>query len=58
MSACPSTVCVPESGLRDGLQPIAAILPTEHMQAWICRAWRAGLPDFNPARAAAAAHQA
>ena len=49
------TVSLREVGLRDGLQSIARILPTEHKIEWIRAAYAAGLREievgsFVPAR--------
>ena len=41
-SHLPSTAVVREVGLRDGLQSIATILPTEHKREWIRAAHAAG----------------
>jgi hydroxymethylglutaryl-CoA lyase len=52
----PSTpVVLREVGLRDGLQAIARVLPTEHKREWIRAAWEAGqreieVGSFVPAR--------
>ncbi len=51
----PRTAVVREVGLRDGLQSIATILPTEHKRAWIRAAHAAGqreieVGSFVPAR--------
>ncbi len=49
------TATLREVGLRDGLQSIQTILPTEHKLAWIAAAHKAGLRElevgsFVPAR--------
>ncbi|MEO6292216.1 MAG: hydroxymethylglutaryl-CoA lyase [Burkholderiaceae bacterium] len=41
------TAILREVGLRDGLQSIAAILPTEHKLAWIAAAHAAGLRELE-----------
>jgi hydroxymethylglutaryl-CoA lyase len=51
----PATAVIREVGLRDGLQSIATILPTEHKKAWIRAAHAAGqreleVGSFVPAR--------
>jgi len=51
----PSSVVIREVGLRDGLQSIATILPTEHKREWIRAAHAAGqreieVGSFVPAR--------
>ena len=51
----PTHVTLREVGLRDGLQSIASILPTEHKKEWIRRAYAAGVREievgsFVPAR--------
>ncbi|MEO6626242.1 MAG: hydroxymethylglutaryl-CoA lyase [Burkholderiaceae bacterium] len=51
----PNRVTLREVGLRDGLQSIASILPTEHKKEWIRRAYAAGVREievgsFVPAR--------
>ncbi|MGB3289008.1 MAG: hydroxymethylglutaryl-CoA lyase [Burkholderiaceae bacterium] len=51
----PASAVVREVGLRDGLQSIAAILPTEHKKTWIAAAHAAGqheieVGSFVPAR--------
>src|ERR1700704_6260082 len=53
--ALPSSVVIREVGLRDGLQNIATILPTEHKLEWLRAAHAAGLREievgsFVPAR--------
>ena len=53
--ACPRTAVIREVGLRDGLQSIATILPTEHKREWIRAAHAAGqreieVGSFVPAR--------
>src|SRR6266478_4398455 len=55
LSVLPSSVVIREVGLRDGLQSIATILPTEQKQEWIHDAHAAGLREievgsFVPAR--------
>ena len=54
-SALPSHIAIREVGLRDGLQSIATILPTEKKIAWIRDAYGAGMREievgsFVPAR--------
>ena len=54
-SALPSHIAIREVGLRDGLQSIATILPTEKKIAWIRDAYAAGMREievgsFVPAR--------
>ena len=51
----PERVTLREVGLRDGLQSIAQVLPTERKKEWIHGAWAAGLTElevgsFVPAR--------
>lgn len=51
----PQHVQLREVGLRDGLQSIATIMPTEHKRAWIRAAHAAGqreieVGSFVPAR--------
>ncbi len=51
----PNHAVVREVGLRDGLQSIQKVLPTEHKRAWIADAYRAGMREievgsFVPAR--------
>jgi hydroxymethylglutaryl-CoA lyase len=51
----PAHAIIREVGLRDGLQSIARILPTEHKRAWIAAAYAAGqreieVGSFVPAR--------
>ena len=51
----PSTAVIREVGLRDGLQSIATIVPTEHKREWIAAAHAAGqreieVGSFVPAR--------
>ena len=51
----PRTAVIREVGLRDGLQSIAAVLPTEHKREWIRAAHAAGqreieVGSFVPAR--------
>jgi hydroxymethylglutaryl-CoA lyase len=51
----PKSVVVREVGLRDGLQSISRVLPTERKLAWIRAAWQAGMREievgsFVPAR--------
>lgn len=43
----PSRATIREVGLRDGLQSIATILPTEHKREWISRAHAAGLREIE-----------
>lgn len=55
MTTAAGPVIVREVGLRDGLQSIARVLPTEHKLEWIRDAWDAGLREievgsFVPAR--------
>jgi hydroxymethylglutaryl-CoA lyase len=55
MTALPSRVVVREVGMRDGLQSIATVLPTEHKLEWIRAAHGAGqreieVGSFVPAR--------
>ncbi len=55
MNNAASPVVIREVGLRDGLQSIARILPTEHKRAWIRAAHAAGqreleVGSFVPAR--------
>ena len=47
MSPFPEHVVVREVGLRDGLQSIATILPTERKKAWIRQAHAAGLREIE-----------
>ncbi|HEU0202296.1 MAG TPA: hydroxymethylglutaryl-CoA lyase [Burkholderiaceae bacterium] len=47
MSTLPSHVVIREVGLRDGLQSIATILPTEHKRAWIREAYDSGLREIE-----------
>ena len=47
MSPFPEHVAVREVGLRDGLQSIATILPTERKKAWIRQAHAAGLREIE-----------
>jgi hydroxymethylglutaryl-CoA lyase len=42
-----STAILREVGLRDGLQSIPVILPTEHKLAWIAAAYEAGLRELE-----------
>ena len=54
-SSWPSSVVLREVGLRDGLQSIARVLPTERKLQWIRGAWEAGMREmevgsFVPAR--------
>jgi hydroxymethylglutaryl-CoA lyase len=46
-TAMPSRAVIREVGLRDGLQSIRAILPTEHKRAWIREAYDAGLREIE-----------
>jgi hydroxymethylglutaryl-CoA lyase len=51
----PDAVTIREVGLRDGLQSIARVVPTETKKAWLRGAWEAGLRhieigSFVPAR--------
>ena len=55
MSQLPQRVTVREVGLRDGLQSIAVVLPTERKMEWIRREYEAGVREievgsFVPAR--------
>jgi hydroxymethylglutaryl-CoA lyase len=55
MGPLPAAVVIREVGLRDGLQSIATVLPTERKCAWIAEAAAAGLTEievgaFVPAR--------
>jgi hydroxymethylglutaryl-CoA lyase len=43
----PQRVALREVGLRDGLQSIAAIVPTAHKCAWIAAAYDAGLREIE-----------
>jgi hydroxymethylglutaryl-CoA lyase len=43
----PSRVTIREVGLRDGLQSIRTILPTQHKRAWIRDAYDAGLREVE-----------
>lgn len=47
MSRLPSQVVVREVGLRDGLQSIRSVLPTERKKEWIAEAWRAGQREIE-----------
>ena len=47
MSRFPSQVVVREVGLRDGLQSIKAVLPTDLKKEWIGEAWRAGQREIE-----------
>jgi hydroxymethylglutaryl-CoA lyase len=54
-SALPRRAIIREMGLRDGLQSISTVLPTEHKLEWIRRAYEAGqreieVGSFVPAR--------
>jgi hydroxymethylglutaryl-CoA lyase len=54
-SALPRRAVIREMGLRDGLQSISTVLPTEHKLEWIRRAYEAGqreieVGSFVPAR--------
>ena len=40
-------VAVREVGLRDGLQSIARVLPTEQKREWLRAAWKAGLREIE-----------
>lgn len=42
-----SPVVIREVGLRDGLQSIARVLPTEHKLEWIRAAWEAGQREIE-----------
>src|SRR4051812_1789055 len=51
----PKAAIIREVGLRDGLQSIATIMPTETKKQWIDDAWKAGMREievgsFVPAR--------
>ena len=51
----PASAVIREVGLRDGLQSIATVLPTEHKRDWIAAAYAAGqreieVGSFVPAR--------
>jgi len=51
----PASAVIREVGLRDGLQSIATVLPTEHKREWIAAAYAAGqreieVGSFVPAR--------
>lgn len=55
VSPPPTQAIIREVGLRDGLQSIGRILPTEHKRAWIAAAYAAGqreieVGSFVPAR--------
>jgi hydroxymethylglutaryl-CoA lyase len=55
MNHLPSTVAVREVGLRDGLQSIATVMPTQRKLEWIRREYEAGAREievgsFVPAR--------
>ena len=55
MPTFPQRAIVREVGLRDGLQSIRTVLPTEHKKAWIRAAYAAGqreieVGSFVPAR--------
>lgn len=55
MTSLPTQVVIREVGMRDGLQSIATILPTEHKLEWIRNAYAAGqreieVGSFVPAR--------
>ena len=43
----PRTAVIREVGLRDGLQSIATILPTEHKREWIAAAYAAGQREIE-----------
>ena len=47
MRALPSSVVIREVGLRDGLQNIATILPTEHKLEWLRQAHAAGMREIE-----------
>ena len=47
LSALPAQAVVREVGLRDGLQSIATILPTERKNAWIADAFAAGQREIE-----------
>ena len=46
-SRCPALVVVREVGLRDGLQSIASILPTDRKKDWILAAFAAGQREIE-----------
>ena len=55
LDARPNAITLREVGLRDGLQAIARVLPTEHKLQWLREAHAAGLREievgsFVPAR--------
>lgn len=55
MTSLPTQVVIREVGMRDGLQSIATVLPTEHKLEWVRNAYAAGQRDievgsFVPAR--------
>ncbi len=47
MSSLPSRVVIREVGLRDGLQSIQTILPTERKIEWIADAYAAGQREIE-----------
>lgn len=47
MSLLPSRVIIREVGLRDGLQSIQTILPTEQKKAWVRAAYEAGQREIE-----------
>jgi hydroxymethylglutaryl-CoA lyase len=47
MSKLPQQVVIREVGLRDGLQSIATIVPTEHKKTWIREAFAAGQREIE-----------
>ncbi|HSB99627.1 MAG TPA: hydroxymethylglutaryl-CoA lyase [Burkholderiaceae bacterium] len=47
MNAAPTTVVVREVGLRDGLQILRRVLPTEHKLQWLRSAHAAGLCEIE-----------
>ena len=55
LPSLPSRVVIREVGLRDGLQSVQTIVPTEHKREWIRAAYEAGqreieIGSFVPAR--------
>src|SRR6476620_12171082 len=55
MSQYPAKVAVREVGLRDGLQSISSVMPTERKLEWVRREYEAGVREievgsFVPAR--------
>ena len=43
----PEAVVIREVGLRDGLQSLSRVLPTEHKLQWLRGAWEAGLREIE-----------